>query len=609
MSSEEEGTCVGCGVWKWLQPAAAKGNGDASSESNGAVKTLKMFNSLTRQKDEFVPRNGTCVYWYSCGPTVYDASHMGHARSYITFDILRRVMQGYFGIPIKFVMNITDVDDKIILRARQHHLFSKFVDSKPSFEDALAIVKEGIELFEGKVEKEETEAKKDMYLNIMQQAQSAIEKEKDVNALLEAAKDPVSIVLDKRDGASVADTAIFTVLTKKFEQDFFEDMEQLNVLPPDVLTRVTEFTQEIINFVQQIIDNGFAYESNGSVYFDTPKYATSSVHTYAKIKPEAVGDIAALADGEGALAHEGEKKSPRDFALWKASKPGEPAWDSPWGQGRPGWHIECSAMCHEAFQDVIDIHSGGVDLCFPHHDNEIAQSEAYYNCDQWCNYFFHSGHLEIEGLKMSKSLKNFITIKQALQDYTPSQLRLCFLQSAWGSTLDYSSGRMAAAVQFEKTLKEYFLNIKSLTHSYVQQMRETLSADDFDLYTTYLKSKTTIHAALCDNVDTPTILRIVKDLITANNVYVSNQEQAKRPVHQGTLIQIASYITGLFVMFGVIPDKDAATIGFTIEDVVDQTDIDEQVAQLKKVFDDFFTELQEKGGDAYADIVKEGMAL
>lgn len=148
------------------------------------------------------------------------------------------------------------------------------------------------------------------------------------------------------------------------------------VLPPDVLTRVTEYVEEIVAFVQQIIANGFAYESNGSVYFNTPHFATCGHHHYAKLMPEAVGDMAALADGEGALASTDEKRSQQDFALWKRSKPGEPAWHSPWGEGRPGWHIECSAMAADAFGELLDIHTGGVDLKFPHHDNEIAQSEV-----------------------------------------------------------------------------------------------------------------------------------------------------------------------------------------------------------------------------------------
>jgi cysteinyl-tRNA synthetase len=164
--------------------------------------------------------------------------------------------------------------------------------------------------------------------------------------------------------------------------------------------------------------NFYSYESNGSVYFDTIKFDQTDNHYYCKLLPEAFGDSKALAEGEGELADAQEKQNATDFALWKKSKPGEPSWDSPWGKGRPGWHIECSAMSASIFGSNIDIHSGGQDLKFPHHDNEIAQSEAAFGNDNWCHFFLHSGHLHIQGCKMSKSLKNFITIKQALETYT-----------------------------------------------------------------------------------------------------------------------------------------------------------------------------------------------
>ena len=190
-------------------------------------------------------------------------------------------------------------------------------------------------------------------------------------------------------------------------------------MPPNVLTRVSEYVPEIIEFIQNIINNGFAYESNGSVYFDTIKFSNCDNHYYAKLVPEAFGDAKALAEGEGDLSDQTtEKRNPTDFALWKLSKPGEPSWDSPWGKGRPGWHIECSAMAGAIFGTNIDIHSGGTDLKFPHHDNEIAQSEAAFCNNNWVNFFLHSGHLHIQGCKMSKSLKNFITIKDALKKYT-----------------------------------------------------------------------------------------------------------------------------------------------------------------------------------------------
>lgn len=220
-------------------------------------------------------------------------------------------------------------------------------------------------------------------------------------------------------------------------------MARLRVLEPDIVTRVTEYVPENVAFVEKIIANGYAYEAEGSVYFNTPVFAQSENHDYAKLEPWSTGNRDLLEGGEGkyfrtcsltlltsksgSLSNQLGRRSAADFALWKASKPGEPSWPSPWGPGRPGWHIECSVMASAIFGENMDIHSGGVDLAFPHHDNEMAQSEvceasmrsicfsqycfqAYHECKSWVNYFLHTGHLHIEGLKMSKSLKNFITI-------------------------------------------------------------------------------------------------------------------------------------------------------------------------------------------------------
>ena len=176
--------------------------------------------------------------------------------------------------------------------------------------------------------------------------------------------------------------------------------------------RVSEHVPEIIKFIEKIMQNGYAYESQGSVYFDINAYLANPIHSYGKLEKSL--DLEKLLEGEGALTQQVEKKSKRDFALWKGSKPGEPKWQSPWGEGRPGWHIECSAMADHVLKTPIDVHMGGIDLKFPHHENEVAQSEAHYDSDKWVKYFMHTGHIHIEGLKMSKSLKNFITIEGKL---------------------------------------------------------------------------------------------------------------------------------------------------------------------------------------------------
>ena len=248
--------------------------------------------------------------------------------------------------------------------------------------------------------------------------------------------------LDSLYGSTIdaSDHSIFTKLTKKFEDRFMEDVRALNCADPDVVTRVTEYGLQIIDFVAKVESNGFAYRtSDGSVYFDIEAFEAAN-NSYARLEPWNRNDKDLLADGEGALTKKtSEKRSDADFALWKSSKPGEPSWPSPWGNGRPGWHIECSAMASDKLGSQIDIHSGGIDLAFPHHDNEMAQSEAYW-CEkhsqckhQWVNYFMHMGHLSIQGSKMSKSLKNFTTIREALSrgDWTPRGLRIVFLLGGW----------------------------------------------------------------------------------------------------------------------------------------------------------------------------------
>jgi cysteinyl-tRNA synthetase len=342
------------------------------------------MNSFTNQKDLFVPHklDKNLVTWYMCGPTVYDHSHLGHAKTYICFDILRRIMTDYFGYNVRLCMNITDIDDKIIMRANQNNVQ-------------------------------------------------------------------------------------FSEISRAMETEFFKDCEALNIRLPTVITRVSEYVPEIIAFIQKIIDNGYAYESNGSVYFDVMGYANSDKHTYAKLEPTNFGNLDLLKEGEGALTADAvtsEKKNPQDFALWKKSKEGEPSWESPWGSGRPGWHIECSAMAGAVFKEYpIDIHSGGCDLKFPHHDNEIAQSEAYYDCDNWINNFWHTGHLHIAGKKMSKSLKNFTTIKQILEIYSARQMRFLFLIHQWDSLMNYSpETSFNEAVAKEKQFDEFFKTVKAI---------------------------------------------------------------------------------------------------------------------------------------------------
>ena len=257
------------------------------------------------------------------------------------------------------------------------------------------------------------------------------------------------------------DHTIFTKLTKKYETRFMEDVRTLNCLDPDVVTRVTEYIPQIIGFVEKIMQNGFAYRtSDNSVYFDIIAFEAAGNH-YARLEPWNRNNQDLQADGEGALTKKTtEKKSDADFALWKSSKPGEPSWQSPWGKGRPGWHIECSAMASDTLGGHIDIHAGGIDLAFPHHDNELAQSEAFWldrshkYQHQWVNYFLHMGHLSIQGSKMSKSLKNFTTIREALGrgEWTPRSLRIVFLLGGWHDGIELTESFVKEGTIWEEKL-------------------------------------------------------------------------------------------------------------------------------------------------------------
>jgi len=382
-------------------------------------------------------------------------------------------------------------------------------------------------------------------------------------ALLRDGKDLVSDWLDRQQGSTVTENKIFEDLPRYWEDAYHADMAALNVLPPDCLTRVSEYVPEIVEFIEKIIDRGYAYESNGSVYFDSGKFDAHPDHHYAKLVPEAIGDAAALAEGEGDLsAAPSEKKSDRDFALWKKSKPGEPSWESGWGLGRPGWHIECSVMASAILGPSMDIHSGGFDLKFPHHDNELAQSEAFHCNDCWTRYFLHSGHLTIAGCKMSKSLKNFITIQDALKKNSARQLRLAFLLHSWKDTLDLSDNTMELSKNYEKTINEFFLTVKHFMRSGPSTGVAAFSKwtqEELELNNKLECAKCGVHKALCDNIDTRTALEVLRDLVSVSNVYIEKQRTSGN-INKQLLRNIAAYITKIFNTFGLIAQEEA--IGF-----------------------------------------------
>ena len=365
----------------------------------------------------------------------------------------------------------------------------------------------------------------------------------------ELVQDVMCPMLDDAYSATVKgdDHTIWTKLTREFEDRFFRDVRELNVIDPDELVRVTDYGDEIADFVDKIVKNKFAYStSDGSVYFDVRAFEAAG-HPYARLEPWNRGNDALQAEGEGKLTKKTtEKRSQTDFALWKSSKPGEPIWASPWGPGRPGWHIECSAMASEKLGRQMDIHSGGIDLAFPHHDNELAQSEAHWadgTKEQWVNYFLHMGHLSIQGSKMSKSLKNFTTIRTALErgDWTPRSLRIVFLLGNWRDGIEITDDLVAAGSGWEDKVDNFFLNVKD-----VASARLAFELNNDQTLGTELKDvEEKVYNALCDSFNTPVVMALISSLISKYN------SADKQLLPQADILATAKFVTKMVNIFGL----------------------------------------------------------
>jgi cysteinyl-tRNA synthetase len=325
--------------------------------------TFRIYNTLTRRKEEFIPLEAGNVKMYVCGVTVYDYCHLGHARAYVVWDMIRRYLATKY--QVKFVQNITDIDDKILKRSQER------------------------------------------------------------NTTMEA-------------------------IANQYIAAYDEDMAKLNIAKADDYPRATESIPEIIALIQQLIDSDYAYASGGDVY-----YAVQKFPSYGKLSGRKLEDMQAGASGR-VDEHDHDKRYPFDFALWKSAKPNEPFWNSPWGNGRPGWHIECSAMVRSRFGETIDIHAGGADLQFPHHENEIAQSEAA-SKQPLAKYWMHNGFVNIDGEKMSKSLNNFKTIRDLLVYFEPMAIRLFVLQAQYRQPIDFTEDAINAATKGWETIRDSML--------------------------------------------------------------------------------------------------------------------------------------------------------
>lgn len=384
---------------------------------------MKIYNTLTRRKEEFVPIEEGKVKMYVCGPTVYNYFHIGNARPFVVFDTMRKYLE-YKGYKVKFVQNFTDVDDKIINRAKE----------------------EGIEAGE---------------------------------------------------------------VSEKYIEEYYKDAAALNVKKANVHPKVTETMKDIIKFVEDLIEKGYAYESEGDVYYRARKF-----DGYGKLSGKNIDDLIS-----GARIAVGEKKEdPLDFALWKARKEdSEIAWESPWGMGRPGWHIECSAMSKKFLGATIDIHAGGEDLQFPHHENEIAQSEACNGC-QFANYWMHNGYINIDGVKMSKSLGNFKTVRDLLQHYDGEVLRFLILSGHYRGPIDFGPEILTQSQNGLARMRNAKSNLKHLIANGEGAMtdaeKETLAGFD--------KFRERFVEVMDDDLNTADAISVVFELITAINTAVKD---------------------------------------------------------------------------------------
>lgn len=383
----------------------------------GDCMAIQIYNSLTDRKEDFVPLSGNEVKMYTCGITVYDRSHIGHARSLFVFDVIRRYLK-FRGFNVHFVRNITDIDDKIIDRAKETN----------------------------------------------------------------------------RDAHDISEEQI------KF---YYEDLKALGVAAGDIEPKATDNIPDMITHIQGLIDKGFAYAiAGGDVYFDVRAFKD-----YGKLSGQSIEKMHEAVR----IEKNSQKRDPLDFVLWKSSKPGEPMWDSPWGQGRPGWHIECSCMSMKHLgTKTLDIHAGGRDLIFPHHENEIAQSEALTSLP-FANYWIHHGLLTINGQKMSKSSGNFITIRQALEKYSVDEIKMFFLFSHYASNIDFSEEKILEA---RKALGKFDVLFYRAANLLKGKNIEPVQAGFISKY------KHEFIESMDDDFNTPKALAALFNLINDTNMYI-----------------------------------------------------------------------------------------
>lgn len=439
---------------------------------------MKIYNTLTRKKEEFVPIEEGKVRMYVCGPTVYNYFHIGNARPFVVFDTMRKYLE-YRGYKVKFVQNFTDVDDKIIKRAKE----------------------EGISAQE---------------------------------------------------------------VSEKYIAEYFKDAAALNVKKATVHPQVTKTMDDIIKFVQDLIDLGYAYESDGDVYYRARKFKG-----YGKLSGKNIDDLISGAR----IAVDEKKEDPLDFALWKARKEeSEIAWESPWGMGRPGWHIECSAMSKKYLGDTIDIHTGGQDLQFPHHENEIAQSEAH-SGKTFARYWMHNGYINIDGIKMSKSLGNFKTVRDLLKVYDGEVLRFLILSGHYRGPIDFGEEILTQSQNGLLRMRNAKANLQHMAASGTGDMSES----EKTVLAGLDKYRQQFIEAMDDDLNTADAISAVFELITAVNTAV--REGASKEFAQKCLDLLMELATVLGLLQQDV-SKEVTEVEPEIQALIDER----QAARAEKNF-------------------------
>ncbi len=415
---------------------------------------LRLYNTLTKQKEEFKPINPPYVHFYMCGPTVYDYFHIGNARSFLMADVIRKYLI-YKGYKVKYVMNLTDVDDKIIKKSNEEKISSNEV-------------------------------------------------------------------------------------AEKYIDSFMEDVRKLGMKKADVYPKATEHINEIISLIKKLEEKGIAYNVNGNVFYDVSKFKD-----YGKLSGKKIDEL----ESGARIEINEEKKNPLDFSLWKKAKEGEPFWESPWGKGRPGWHIECSAMSSKHLGETFDIHAGGNDLIFPHHENEIAQSEGATG-KPFVKYWLHFGFLNINDEKMSKSLGNFFTARDILKKYSPYAIRMFFAQAHYGGPLNFSEELLTSA---EKGL-EKINNLRDKINEELKTQNKDGVNPDFD----FQKFEDRFVEVMDDDFNTPQGIAVLFDFVRDVNKVIAENQSLSSEFYKN----VKDFLTRTAVeVFGILSFEEKKSAG------------------------------------------------